>query len=92
MKILTPFLMLNFVSATFAMLPALYNRQRTALKIEIVFAAVKAAGIFIGGYFGSVTMALGFLSGGSCIIILSYLFLAESLGFVLSAREHHCAG
>jgi O-antigen/teichoic acid export membrane protein len=79
MKILTPFLMLNFLSATFAMLPALYNRQRTALKIEIVFAAVKAAGILIGGYFGSVTMALGFLSGGSCIVILSYLFWLNRL-------------
>lgn len=72
-QILTPYLMLNFVSAAFAMVPPLYNRQRTALAIELVYASVKALSITLGGVLGSITISLAIFSLGSSIVILSYL-------------------
>jgi len=72
-QILTPFLMLNFVSAAFSLVPPIFDRQRAAFAFELVFAVVKALGIIVGGVMGSIETSLALFSIGASAVILLYL-------------------
>lgn len=84
-QILTPFFMLNFIAAAFAMVPSLFNRQKTALAIELLFSSVKMVALVSGGLLGSITMSLAFYSISSSLVIMLNLYWIFRL--VSSSRE-----
>lgn len=78
-QILTPFFMLNFIAATFAMVPSLFSRQRTALVIELVFSGVKMLSLVFGGLLGSIETALSAYAVLSSMVIMLNIFWIRRL-------------
>lgn len=78
-RILTPYLILNFIAAPFAIVPQIFNRQETAFRIELIFSATKILSIVIGGVFQSTTLFLLLFSATTSIVILLNLIWIRRL-------------
>jgi O-antigen/teichoic acid export membrane protein len=69
-RIMIPWLFGLYLAAPLAFLPDLFNRQGTALLIDLIKLGLRAAALFAGVYFGDIFVTLILLSGVSLVVII----------------------